>query len=64
MPEKEFVLNADGPQTLYEFVQEQLKDLDTTELSDDVSQDPEVEITPEKSSVVIVSPVCEEVSIK
>ena len=48
MPEKEFVLNADGPQTLYEFVQEQLKDLDTTELSDDVSQDPEVEITPEK----------------
>ena len=48
MPEKEFVLNADGPQTLYEFVQEQLKDLDTTDLSDDVSQDPEVEITPEK----------------
>jgi len=48
MSEKEFVLNADGPQTLYEFVQEQLKDLDTTELSDDVSQDPEVEITPEK----------------
>lgn len=48
MPEKEFVLNADGPQTLYEFVQEQLKDLDTTDLSDDVSQHPEVEITPEK----------------
>ena len=48
MQEKEFVLNVDGPQSLYEFVQEQLKDLDTTELSDDVSQDPEVEITPEK----------------
>lgn len=48
MPEKDFTLNVDGPQSLYEFVQEQLKDLDTTELSDDVSQDPEVEITPEK----------------
>jgi hypothetical protein len=48
MPEKEFTLNVDGPQSLYEFVQEQLKDVDTTELSDDISQDPEVEITPEK----------------
>ena len=48
MPEKEFTLNVDCTQSLYEFVQEQLKDVDTTELSDDISQDPEVEITPEK----------------
>jgi hypothetical protein len=49
MSEKEYTLNeyTDGL-TLYDFVREQLKDLDTTELSDDVSQDPEVEITPEK----------------
>lgn len=48
MPE-EYTLNEyNGGKTLYEFVQEQLKDLDTAELSDDVSQDPEVEITPEK----------------
>jgi hypothetical protein len=48
MSEKEFVLDENGPQSLYEFVQEQLKDLDTSDLSDDVSQDLEVEITPEK----------------
>ena len=48
MSEKEFVLDENGPQSLYEFVQEQLKDLDTSDLSDDISQDPEVEITPEK----------------
>jgi|LauGreDrversion4_2_1035121.scaffolds.fasta_scaffold08550_9 hypothetical protein len=34
--------------TLYDFVREQLKDVDTADLSDDVSKDPEVEITPEK----------------
>ena len=34
--------------TLYDFVREQLKDVDTAELSDDVSKDPEVEVTPEK----------------
>jgi hypothetical protein len=48
MSEKEFVLDENGPQSLYEFVQEQLKDLDTSNLSDDISKDPEVEITPEK----------------
>ena len=48
MSENEFVLNEDGSQSLYEFIQEQLKDVDTTELSDDISKDPEVEITPEK----------------
>jgi len=46
---KEYTLGGynDGT-TLYDFVREQLKDLDTAELSDDVSKDPEVEITPEK----------------
>ncbi len=34
--------------TLYDFVREQLKDVDTADLSDDVSKDPEVEVTPEK----------------
>ena len=34
--------------SLYEFVREQLKDVETTDLSDDVSDQPEVEITPEK----------------
>ena len=48
MQEKEFVLNGTGEQTLYEFVQEQLKDIDTAELSDDISQDPQVEVTPGK----------------
>ena len=46
---KEYTLGQynDG-MTLYDFVREQLKDVDTAELSDDVSNDPEVEITPEK----------------
>jgi hypothetical protein len=46
---KEYTLGDynDG-MTLYDFVREQLKDLDTADLSDDVSNDPEVEITPEK----------------
>jgi hypothetical protein len=46
---KEYTLGQynDG-MTLYDFVREQLKDVDTAELSDDVSKDPEVEITPEK----------------
>lgn len=48
MSEKEFILGIDSEKTLYEFIQEQLKDMDTTDLSDDISQDPEVEITPEK----------------
>ena len=34
--------------TLYDFVREQLKDLDTADLPDEVSENPEVEITPEK----------------
>jgi hypothetical protein len=48
MSEKEFVLDENGPQSLYEFVQEQLKDLDTTDLSDDVSDEILTDITPEK----------------
>lgn len=46
---KEYTLGQynDG-MTLYDFVREQLKDVDTAELSDDVSKDPEVEVTPEK----------------
>jgi len=46
---KEYTLGQynDG-MTLYDFVREQLKDVDTADLSDDVSKDPEVEITPEK----------------
>lgn len=48
MSEKEFVLDENGPQSLYEYVQEQLKDLDTTDLSDDVSDEILTDITPEK----------------
>ena len=48
MSENEFILNGDSSQSLYDFVQEQLKDVDTSNLSDDISQDIEVEITPEK----------------
>ena len=48
MTEKEFVLNADSKNSLYEFVQEQLKDLDTTELSDDVSDEVKTDITESK----------------
>ena len=46
---KEYTLGQynDG-MTLYDFVREQLKDVDTADLSDDVSKDPEVEVTPEK----------------
>lgn len=35
-------------ESLYDFVRDQLQDLDTTDLSDDVSDMVEVEITPEK----------------
>lgn len=48
MSENEFILNGDSSQSLYDFVHEQLKDIDTSNLSDDISQEPEVEITPEK----------------
>lgn len=46
---KEYTINDfnDG-KTLYEFIQEQLADVDTAELSDDVSDEVQIEISPEK----------------
>ena len=47
--ENEFTIkNVLDGQSLYDFVKEQLKDIDTTDLSDDVSDDIEVKVDPGK----------------
>jgi len=47
MSNKEYIIDSSN-ETLYDFIQEQLKDIDTSTLSDDVSDDIVTEITPEK----------------
>jgi len=45
---KEYTLNDyNSGKTLYEFIQEQLLDIDTSELTDDVNNDVQIEISPE-----------------
>lgn len=46
--EKEYIIGSGDELSLYDFVREQLKDVDTTDLNDDVSDDIKVEVTPEK----------------
>lgn len=48
MSEEYTVENMYNGQTLYDFVKEQLKDVDTEELTDDVSDQIQVDVTPEK----------------
>ncbi len=45
--EKEYIIGSGDPISLYDFVREQLMDVETDELSDDASE-VQIEITPEK----------------
>ena len=46
---KEYTLNDyNSGKTLYEFIQEQIMDLETEDLTDEVSDDVQIDITPEK----------------
>lgn len=46
--ENEYVIGSGDTISLYDFVREQLIDVDTTDLSDDVINDVKIDITPEK----------------
>lgn len=46
--ENEYVIGSSDTVSLYDFVREQLIDVDTTDLSDDVIDDVKIDITPEK----------------
>lgn len=46
--ENEYIYGSGDPSSLYDFVREQLQDVDTAELSDDVSDQVLIDITPEK----------------
>jgi hypothetical protein len=46
--ENEYIYGSGDPTSLYDFVREQLQDVDTTDLNDEVSDQVQIEITPEK----------------